>query len=149
MLAGILMALAAIYFLAFPLRGRRRTRGDVMLILREEHLDIRKTREQLADVATHKEVSRELKTVTVPVTKEELVVEKDGVEAARIPLCEEQVDVSTRVVPLNEVSVYQREWKENKTLQAVLKKEVARVETTGDAPYTDATIGSEGAPPPV
>jgi uncharacterized protein (TIGR02271 family) len=134
LLAGLLVLLAAIYFLAFPLGRRKRS-----ILLRQEELHVRKTREQLADVTTHKEVSRETKTVTVPVTREELVVEKDGVEAARIPLCEEQVDVSTHVVPLNEVSVQQREWTENRTVQAVLKKEVARVETTGDAPYTDIT----------
>lgn len=84
-------------------------------------------------VTMRKEVSRELKTVTVPVTKEELVVEKNGVEAARIPIREERVDLSVRSVPLNEVSVYQREWEENREIQAVLKKEVARVETTGSA----------------
>jgi uncharacterized protein (TIGR02271 family) len=124
-----------------PARRRRAAReqdqGTVQL--REEQLQVRKSRVQLADVTTHKEVVREKKTVTVPVTREELVVEKDGEEAARIPLREERVEVSTRSVPLNEVSVYEREWQEEQEVEAVLKKEVARIETTGDATYTEET----------
>ena len=134
-LVGVLLIGGALFFLltrpASPKSAQRRP--EAAMLLREERLRVRKTREQLADVTTRKEVTRQLKTVTVPVTREELVVEKDGEEAARIPLCEEQVQVSTQVVPLNEVSVHQREWEEHRTVEAVLKKEVARVETTGDA----------------
>jgi len=135
MLAGALAILAAVYFLvrrpAAPNNAGEQNRAT--MALREEQLTLRKTRQQIADVTVHKELVHELQTVTVPVTREELVVEKDGAEAARIALREERVDVSTRFVPLNQVSVYRREWEENRELQAVLKKEVARVETTGNA----------------
>lgn len=111
------------------------------MVLRAEQLHVRKTRERLADVTTRKEITRVLKTVTVPVTKEELVVERNGVEAARIPLREEQVDIAAHMVPLNTVSVHKREWEERKEIQAVLKKEVARVETMGDVKVSDAHEG--------
>jgi len=109
---------------------------------------VSKTREQLAEVTVRKEVFREMNTVRVPVTKEELVVERDGVEAARIPLREERVEVSTRSVPLNQVSVYQREWDEDREIQAVLKKEVVRVEATGGAEFSEETPVREGWQPP-
>jgi uncharacterized protein (TIGR02271 family) len=143
--AAALLLFGAVYFLAArPARSESpEARNDTTIQLRAEELQVRKRREQLADVTTRHEVSQELKTVTVPVTREELVVEKDGVEAVRIPLCEEQVDVTTRTVPLNAVSVYRREWEEQQTVDAVLRKEVARVETTGTAQITDATAGAE------
>ncbi|HWI60553.1 MAG TPA: YsnF/AvaK domain-containing protein [Symbiobacteriaceae bacterium] len=135
-LAGLLLLAAVVYYLT-PRPARKQ--DTATMVLREEQLDIRKTREQLADVSTRKEVTREMKTVTVPVTREDFVVEKDGVEVARIPLCEEQVDVATRRVPLNEVSVHKREWEEDREIQALLKKEVARVEVTGQAEYVEET----------
>lgn len=122
-----------------PMRRRRavKEQDSATVLLREEQLQLSKTREPLAAVTTHMEVSSELKTVTVPVRREELVVEKDGEEVARIPVREERVDVSTRTVPLNEVSVYRREWEEEREVQAVLKKEVARIEANGTATYTE------------
>lgn len=138
--AGFLLLGALYFFVVLP--AGRRARDGARVMLREEQLQVRKTREQLAEVSTHCEISRAVKTVTVPVAKEELVVEKDGVEAARIPICEERVEVSTRTVPLNDVSVYRREWQETQEIAAVLKKEVARIETTGSAPVA----GEESQP---
>ncbi|HYG57075.1 MAG TPA: YsnF/AvaK domain-containing protein [Symbiobacteriaceae bacterium] len=139
--AGVLLLLVAIYFLVARPAGSADAdeRDDATVVLREEQLSLGKTREQLADVTTHTEVRREMKTVTVPVTREELVVEKNGVEAVRIPICEERIDVSTRSVPLHEVSVHRRKWEENKEISAVLKKEIARVETSGAAKYSEET----------
>jgi len=147
--AGFLVLLAVVYFVGVRPVGRRDTaeRDGATMVLREEQLQIRKTRERLADVTTRREISREIKTVTVPVTKEELVVERNGVEAVRIPIREERVDVATRMVPLHEVSVHQREWTEDRKIQAVLKKEVARIETTGDVRFAEATTTDQGEQP--
>jgi len=136
MLVGLLVLVGVIYFLIVRGSGRQE-RSDATVVLREEQLQVGKTRERLADVTTRKEVTQAMKTVTVPVMKEELVVVKDGVEAARIALSEEQVDLSTRTVPINEVSVYRREWQDDKEIDVVLKREVARVETTGDVKHPE------------
>lgn len=146
MLAGLVLLAAVVVLVA----GRQGPDGrrQARVVLREERLRVRKTREQVAEVTTRKEVRRELKTVTVPVRREELVVEKNGAEAARIPLCEERVDVSTRSVPLNDVSVYRRAWEEQRRVEADLKKEVARIAVTGDAPYTEGTPAADESPPP-
>lgn len=133
MLGGVLLLAAVLWFLVPGGKGDVADRNEVTVALREEQLQVRKSRERLADVATHKEVIREMRTVIVPVEREEFVVEKDGDEVARIPLSEQQVELSTRTVPLNEVSVYEREWEETERVQAAVKKEVARVETTGEA----------------
>lgn len=119
---------------------RRNAEGpaDVTVALREEQLQIRKTKQDLADVRTHTEVIHEMKTVTVPVAREELVVEQDGAEVARIPLREERVDVSTYDVPLNDVAVYEREWSENREIREMVRKEVARIETSGEAEVREA-----------
>jgi uncharacterized protein (TIGR02271 family) len=131
------LVIAAV-LLGWGIGGRRRSespeeRSEATVALREEQVQVRKTREHLADVDTHTEVVREMKTVTVPVAHEEFVVEKDGAEVARIPLSEERVDVSTHVVRLNDVSVYEREWTENQEIREMVRKEVARIETSGEA----------------
>lgn len=138
-LLGLVVLVAAVFIRLWRPAKRLdiKETDQATVLLRAEELALSKTREQLARVTTHTEVSRQLQTVTVPVSKEELVVEKDGVEAARIPIREERVDVSTRVVPLNDVAVHQREWKENREVRAVLKKEVARIETAGSATFTE------------
>lgn len=144
MLAGVMLLAAALWVL-LPGRKKQATERDhVTVALRQEQVQIHKRREQLADVTTRTEVIRGQKTVTVPVVREEFVVEKDGAEVARIPLNEQRVAVSTRTVPLNEVSVYEREWEETEHLQAVVREEVAGVETTGDVTVEDV---SESARP--
>lgn len=120
-------------------RATRKGPDGATILLREEQLKLTKTREHLADVTTRKEVHRDVLTISVPITKEDLVVEKNGVAVARIPLREDQVDLSTRSVPLNEVSIYEREWEENREIQAMLKKEVVRIETTGEVQYAEQT----------
>ena len=132
MLGGLLLLAAVLWFLVPGGKGDMTAQDEVTVTLHEEQLQVRKRRERLADVATHREVIREMRTVTVPVEREEFVVEKDGAEVARIPLSEQRVELSTRTVPLNEVSVYEREWEETERVQAAVKKEVARVETAGE-----------------
>lgn len=68
-------------------------------------------------------------------------------ETIRIPVSEERVEVSTHTVPLNDVAVYRREWEEQQQIEAVLRKEVARIEKTGAAQYTEASAGADDQPP--
>ena len=103
------------------------------LQLREEQLDIKKERVQTGEVKVHKEVVEEQKTFTVPIKREEMVVEAGDEEELRIPLKEEEVEINKHPVQVNEVSITTRQIKEMKQIKEKLKKETAHVEVAGDA----------------
>jgi len=127
----------------------RRFDNHARLQLREEQLEISKELTQLAEVTTHKEVVTEEKTFTVPVSREELVIEKrsldnnrsnnDGEisEIMRIPLTEEQVNISKDTVKLEDVSIYTNQYEEVEHIEETLKKEKAHIETSGSAAVID------------
>lgn len=104
--------------------------------LREEHLDITKRRVQTAEVNMHKESFTEEKTFTVPVTRENLVIEKkllneDETETIRIPIKAERVEIVKHPVILEEISYHINEFQENKSITETLKKEKLKIEHEG------------------
>ncbi|MBO1511261.1 YsnF/AvaK domain-containing protein [Metabacillus bambusae] len=103
------------------------------LQLREEQLDIKKERVQTGEVKVHKEVVEELKTFTVPIKREEMVIEAGNEEELRIPLKVEEVEINKHPVQVNEVSVTKRQIEEIKQIKEKLKKETVHVDVTGDA----------------
>jgi uncharacterized protein (TIGR02271 family) len=117
--------------------------------LREEKLHISKRKVQTGQVKIHKEVITEEKNISVPVRREELVVEKtildsgknssqDSItETLRIPISEERIDISKHPVKLQEVSVHTDKIQETKSITEVLKKEVAHVEAKENAQIID------------
>jgi uncharacterized protein (TIGR02271 family) len=126
-----------------PQFSRTDQRGDAKITLREEQLDIEKEKVKTVDVDIHKEVVTDEKNVTVPVSREELVVEKaeddhgKEEETMRIPLREERIDVDKDSVPLNDVSVHKEESKDKETVEETLKKEKLATDTEGDAQVKD------------
>lgn len=122
----------------------KKAEDDGSLHLRKEELDINKKRVQAGEVELSKEIVEEQKTVDVPVTHEEVVIERRSVdneasdypigesETIRIPVSEEQVDVDKHTVITGEVSAHKREVEENKHVDETLKREEARVNSTGD-----------------
>lgn len=120
------------------------TDNEAKLQLHEEQLDIVKKWMQTKDVTIHKEVLTEEKTITVPVTREELVIEKklldeespnktDGNrEVIRIPISEERIEVTKHSVVLQDIEIYKRQFQENKYIQETLKKEKLHLEITGN-----------------
>jgi uncharacterized protein (TIGR02271 family) len=106
---------------------------DQTLQLKEEQLDIKKERVQTDEVKIHKEVVEEQKTFTVPIRREEMVIEAGSEEELRIPLKEEEVEISKHPVQINEVSISKQQIKEIEQVKATLKKETAHVEIKGDA----------------
>lgn len=120
-----------------------------VLELHEEQLDISKKRIQTAKVITHKEIVTEEKNIMVPVTREELVIEKtvfdpdnpndvEGqTETIRIPISEEDIDIVKHKVELEDVSVYNNEYEENQQIKETLKKEKLNIKTTGNAKVID------------
>ena len=113
------------------------------LQLREEELVATKERVQAGEVRVRKDVVTEEKTIRVPVTREEVVIErhpvsgqaasgdiKDG-EEIRIPLSEEEVRVEKRPVVKEEITVSKRQKQETETVRDTVRREEARIEETG------------------
>lgn len=112
------------------------------LELREEQLAISKSRVQTAKVTVHKEILREEKNIVVPVTREELVIEKkildkealnknnQRTETIRIPLSEESIEVIKHPAIKKDIAVYRQQRQETKHIEEMLKKEKMHIKTT-------------------
>ena len=124
--------------------------SDAKLLLRKEELDIDKSRVQTGEVEFSKEIIEEQKTVDVPVTREEVVIERKTLnnersdspitdaETIRIPVSEERVDVDKRTVVTGEVSAHKRDIEDTKHIDEVLKREEARVNKIGNSKVVDS-----------
>lgn len=120
------------------------TNDYVKLQLHEEQLDITKKRIQTRIVTMHKEVFTEEKTITVSVTREELVIEKrvldenspdkmDGhTDIIRIPISEERIEVIKHPVVLEDVKIYKHQFHDTKCIEETLKKEMLHLEIIGN-----------------
>jgi uncharacterized protein (TIGR02271 family) len=121
-----------------PLRKTlNNTKDSARLQLREEQLEISKELVDIADVTFHKEVINEEKTVTVPVIREELVIEKRSngnkySEVMRIPLTEERVEIVKNPIKLEDVSIYRNRYQETEHLEETIMKEKAHIKTSGN-----------------
>jgi uncharacterized protein (TIGR02271 family) len=129
------------------------------LQLREEELRAEKERVQAGEVRVRKDVVTEDRTLEVPVTREEVVIERrpaaEGREAAgqidedeeiRIPLMEEEVRVEKTPVVREEVSLKKRQVQDTKQVSDTVRREEARIEETGDVHVkgdTEAWRGNE------
>jgi uncharacterized protein (TIGR02271 family) len=122
------------------------TEGD-KLYLHEEQLQANKQREQTGEVRIGKEIVEEQQTINVPVTREEVYVERipgdrqpdqHGIDASAnetisVPVSEETVNVEKVPVMTEEVRVGKREVQENRQVTDTVKREQARVENDGNA----------------
>jgi uncharacterized protein (TIGR02271 family) len=129
-------------------RNMGRTRdvdaGERRIQLRGEMLRTYKDRVRRGEVRLRKEVVTENQTVEVPVTREELVVERTagtGQTAAgeigtgeeiRVPLSEEQVRVEKQPVVNEEVRVGKRQVQGSKKVSDQVRHEELRVDKEGD-----------------
>jgi uncharacterized protein (TIGR02271 family) len=127
--------------------------------LREEELRAEKERVKAGEVRLRKEVVTEERTLEVPVTREEVVIERrpaasgreasgdiDQDEEIRIPLMEEEVRVEKTPVVREEVTVKKRQVQGTEEVSDTVRREEARVERTGDARVrgeTEAWRGNE------
>jgi uncharacterized protein (TIGR02271 family) len=115
--------------------------------LREEELDVEKERVQAGEVRLRKEVITEQRQIDVPVTREEVVIERRPVsggeaqageiagegEEIRVPLTEEQVRVEKRPVVKEEVSVGKQKIQDTRHVSESVRREEARIENEGAA----------------
>jgi uncharacterized protein (TIGR02271 family) len=125
------------------------TDDSAKLLLRKEKLDITKNRVQKGEVELGKEIIEERKEVDVPVSREEVVIERKSLnneasdcpisceETIRIPVSEERVDVSKNTVVTGEVSAHKRSIEDTRHIDETLKREEAIVNKTGDLDIID------------
>lgn len=118
--------------------------------LREEELAARKHSVEAGEVRLSKDVVSEQQTMEVPVTHEEVVVERHAVdrrpadapvgdtsEAVRVPLHQEQVSVEKRAVVYEEVEVGKHAVQETRRVSGTVRKEVVDVDAEGDVRTRD------------
>lgn len=114
------------------------------LDLRQEELDIHKNRVETGDVVLHKDIIEEEQVVNVPVSHDQVVIERRSIdnepssepiseeETVHIPVTAEKIDVDKHTVVTGEISAHKRSVQETEQVRDVLHKEVADVEVHGD-----------------
>ena len=119
------------------------SRNKITFPVREEELDVKRIWVETGEINCHKEVLTEEKAITVPVKREELIIEKKIIDAdspdqstcteiIRIPLREERVEINKQTYDLEKVEIYKQQVHENEIVDAKLKKEVVSTKTFGD-----------------
>jgi uncharacterized protein (TIGR02271 family) len=140
----------------------RTAEGERTLHLREEELRVNKERSRAGEVRVGKEVVEEQRTIDVPVTREEVVIERTpgdmqpddhavgehAGETIRVPVSEERVDVEKVAVETEEVRVGKREVTEQRQVTDTVRREEARIDTEGDVRVQGADQPSRPAPGP-
>ena len=121
-------------------------KGEQRIHLVSEVLRVHKERVQRGEVRLRKEVVTETQNVEVPVSREELVVERvpvEGREAGsaevgtgeqeiRVPLTEEQVRVEKKPVVNEEIRVGKRQVEQSQRVSDTVRREELRSEEQGD-----------------
>lgn len=124
--------------------GTTRAEGERTVQLREEELLARKQTREAGEVGIRKDVVTEQRTVEVPVSREEVTVERHPVdrkpadhpidegETIRVPVREEEVQVEKRPVVTEEVSIGKRQVQDTERVSGEVRREEARIEGEGD-----------------
>jgi len=115
------------------------------LDLREEELDINTYRVETGDVTLHKDIVEEERSVDVPVSHDQVIIEQRTVdhkptdepitadETVHIPVTAEKIDVEKHTVVTGEISAHKRSVQETEQVHEVLRKEIADVASHGTA----------------
>lgn len=128
-----------------PQRERPLEAGEARIPLREEQLNVEKQRVQKGEVRIHKEIVTEQQHIDVPVTREEVVIEhlpaseariadtpiSQG-ETIRIPVSEEQVNVTKQTVETGEIDVKKRSVRGEQRVSGTVRREEPHIEKSGD-----------------
>src|SRR5437016_3400419 len=122
------------------------TGADRTMQLREEQLQATKRPVETGSVHLGKDVVEEQRTMDVPVTREEVYVERHPVdrrpsdqpisesdtETIRVPVTEERVEVEKQPVVYEEVGVGKRVTQETRQVSDTVRREELRTENEGD-----------------
>jgi len=128
-----------------PARDRPMEAQEAHIPLREEQLNVEKQRVQKGEVRVHKEVVTEQQRIDVPVSHEEVVIERIPAsevrasdtpigqeETIRIPVSEEQVNVTKQTVETGEIDVTKRNVQGEQRVTGTVRHEEPRIEKSGD-----------------
>jgi uncharacterized protein (TIGR02271 family) len=126
--------------------GRMSNTSGETVELREEELRARKEQVETGHVQIGKEVVEEQRTLEVPVTREEVTIDRRPVdrqpsdapigsdtETIRVPVREERVEVEKTPVVYEEVGVGKRQVTETQQVTDTVRREEARIGQTGGA----------------
>jgi len=115
------------------------------LRLHEERLNVDKERVQAGEVNVGKHIIEDEQTVEVPVSREEVYIERRAVndetaagevfddgENIHIPVMEERVEVTKRPVVSEEIIVGKREVHDTETVSETVRREEADIDRTDD-----------------
>jgi uncharacterized protein (TIGR02271 family) len=129
------------------------------LQLREEQLVARKRSVQTGEVGIRAEVVSEQRTLEVPVTHEEVTIERKAVdrrpsdrpitetsETISVPVSEEQVTLEKNAVVYEEVNVGKRSVQETQQLTETVRREEAVVSKEGDVTVDGDTPSGKPRP---
>jgi uncharacterized protein (TIGR02271 family) len=125
------------------------------LPLRAERLQLGKQMVQTGEVRLRKEIVSEQQNIDVPITREEIVVERHPgsgqvsdtpigqEETIRIPVYTEHVNVTKIPVEVGEVAISKRTVQENRRVSTTVRHEEPRLETDGN-PTVHNALNAEG-----
>jgi uncharacterized protein (TIGR02271 family) len=121
--------------------SKENTNKNVSLQIKEEQLSIAKKWISTGEVKITRATFLDEKTFTIPVKREELIIEKKSLvstpekdvtpELIRIPLSEERVEFTKHKVALEDVSVYKRQIQDIKHIEKTLRREEPKVKIFG------------------
>lgn len=125
------------------------------LKLRKEELDIAKNRVDIGKVEVGKEIIEEQQTVNVPVTHEEVIIERKTInepsdqpiearddEHFSLSVGEEKVDVGKHTMVTGEITARKRAVEENRDITETVRHEEARINKEGGANIVDSQLSS-------
>jgi uncharacterized protein (TIGR02271 family) len=135
-----------------PVGGAGTTPRTETVQLREEELQARKTSVETGQVTLGKDVVEQEKTLQVPVTREEVYVERQAVnrpadrpieagasQTIEVPVREEQVELEKRPVVYEEVGVNKQQVVESQHVSDTVRREELRVDKEGDVNLPTST----------
>ncbi|GFZ29842.1 hypothetical protein CSC2_03680 [Clostridium zeae] len=130
-------------------RDTKQRKNDARLELRKEELNVSKNKVQKGEVELGKEIVEEHKSIDVPVSHEEVVIDRKSLnnqtcntpikeqQSIRIPVSEERVDVTKNTVVTGEVTAHKREVQQTRHIDETLKHEEATINKLGDLDIID------------
>jgi len=123
---------------------RTETEDEQRLKLREEQLRVQKQPVETGEARLRKDVVSEQQSMDVPVTHEEVYVERRSgsgqpsdtpigeSETYRVPVREEQVTASKQTVETGEVAIGKKQFQDSQRVSDTVRREEAHVERSGD-----------------
>jgi uncharacterized protein (TIGR02271 family) len=115
---------------------------EITLELHKEEFQVSKKIIETAKVNVYKKTYTVEKQILVPVTHEELIIEKKilnpesttdaKVETIRIPLSEERIEVTKHPIIFEDVEIYKKKIEEHIQFNETLKEEKIHIDTVGD-----------------